>query len=240
MLIVFGMCLNAVPLFNSCTIFQSRSILFVYNRLVVCLMSSVARGSPLVFFFFVLVAVLYCIALVSRYSILHVMFLLDLFVRSLFMVPLFMLCLYAPNCNATRDLFFNLIVDSVDPSVPTVLCGDFNKVFDHSLDHFGSATDDTSRESTPALLHLIDSCCVVDIWRYLYPASSFTWTRSNGSFAFHIDLVGCPYLWVSSVSSCDVLPCPLSDHYAVLFCFVLLSPRLLLLVWDFGNLMCLS
>ena len=51
MLIVFGMCLNALPLFNSCTIFQSRSILFVYNRLIVSLMLSVARGSPLVFFF---------------------------------------------------------------------------------------------------------------------------------------------------------------------------------------------
>ena len=129
------------------------------------------------------------------------------------------LCLYAPNRNPARDLFFDGIMDSVDPTVPTVLCGDFNTVFDRSLDRFGSATDDTSRESTSALIRLFDSCCVTDIWRYLHPtAATFTWTKWNGSFASRIDLIGCPYLWVSSVSSCDVLPCPFSDHCAVLFC----------------------
>ena len=43
------------------------------------------------------------------------------------------LCLYAPNRNPARDLFFNSISDAVDPSIPTVLCGDFNTVFDRAL-----------------------------------------------------------------------------------------------------------
>ena len=58
------------------------------------------------------------------------------------------LCLYAPNRNPARDLFFNSISDAVNPSIPTVLCGDFNTVFDRALDRFGSSADDTSREST--------------------------------------------------------------------------------------------
>ena len=138
---------------------------------------------------------------------------------SLFYVPVRVLCLYAPNCNPACDLFFNRTSDVVDPSIPMVLCRDFNTFFHRTLDRFGSSTNGTSRESTPALTRLFDSCCVVDIWRYLYPASSsFTWNRWDGQFASCIDLVGCPYSWVSSVSSCDIVPFSFSDHCALLFC----------------------
>ena len=128
-------------------------------------------------------------------------------------------CLYAPNRNPARDLFFNQITDAVDPSNPTVLCGDFNSVFDRSLDRRGSSANDNARESTLALTRLFDSCCVVDVWRYLHPHSiSFSWTRWNGDLASRIDLIGCPFSWVPSVSSCDIIPCPFSDHCGVLFC----------------------
>ena len=104
--------------------------------------------------------------------------------------------------------------------IPMVLCGDFNTVFDRTLDCFGSSSDDTSRESTSALTRLFDSCCVVDIWRYLHPnSSSFTWNRSDVQLATRIDLVGCPYPWVSAVSTCDIVPCSFSDHCAVLYSF---------------------
>lgn len=127
--------------------------------------------------------------------------------------------LYAPNRNPARHDFFERVPSLLDPSVPTVVCGDFNAVFDRSLDRFGSDTADPSRESSVALSHLFESCCCVDIWRYLHPSSScFTWTSSDGTLASRIDFVGCPYVWVSSVSSCDVIPCPFSDHCAVLFC----------------------
>lgn len=115
--------------------------------------------------------------------------------------------------------FFEQVPSLVDPSVPTVVCGDFNAVFDRSLDRRGSDIADVSRESSVALSHLFELCCCVDIWRYLHPSSScFTWASSDGTLASRIDLVGCPYVWVSSVSSCDVIPCPFSDHCAVLFC----------------------
>ena len=68
-------------------------------------------------------------------------------------------------------------------------------------------------------LTFFESCCCVDIWRYLHLSSScFTWTSSDGTLASCIDFVGCPNVWVSSVSSCDVIHWPFSDHCAVLFC----------------------
>lgn len=55
-----------------------------------------------------------------------------------------MLCVYAPNRNPARDLFFNQLDVLVDPAVPAVLCGDFNTVFDRGLDRAGSTVDDVS------------------------------------------------------------------------------------------------
>ena len=126
---------------------------------------------------------------------------------------------YAPNRNPARDQLFDDVSSNIDPSIPTVLAGEFNTVFDRTLDRSGSLAADTSRESTVALTRLFDNCCVTDIWRYLHPSSSrFTWSRWNGLMSSRIDLIGCPYVWVSSVSSCEIIPCPYSDHCAVLFC----------------------
>ena len=104
----------------------------------------------------------------------------------------------------------------IDPSIPIVLAGDYNTVFDRSIDHLGYDPADSSCESSSSLRDLFDTCCVIDIWRYLHPSSSsFTWTRCNGSLASRIDLFGVPYVWVSSVPFCDILLCPFSDHCAV-------------------------
>lgn len=126
-------------------------------------------------------------------------------------------CLYAPNRNPDRDEFFASCTSLVDPSVPTVLCGDFNAVFNRSLDRRGSNIFDSSRESCSTLSSLFSDCCVADIWRILHPSlSAFSWLRSDGSLASRIDLVGCPYPWLHHVVSCELLPCPFSDHSAVL------------------------
>ena len=126
-------------------------------------------------------------------------------------------CVYGPNRNPARDQFLDDISPRVDPSIPTLLAADFNTVFDRALDRFGSDPSDSFRESSAHLCSLFDACCVVNIWRYLHPSSSnFTWTRWNGSVASRIDLIGVPYVWVPSVSSCDIVPCPFSDHCGVL------------------------
>ena len=106
--------------------------------------------------------------------------------------------LYTPNCNPARDLFFDEVIPFVDLAVPAVLCGDFNSVFDHSMDCRGSDVSDDSRESTAALAHLFDSCCVIDTWRYLHPSSSCcTWLSPDGSVLSSIDYIGHQYVWVS-------------------------------------------
>ena len=126
-------------------------------------------------------------------------------------------CIYAPNRNPARDQFFDDLQAKVDPSVPPILCGNFNAVFDWSVDPFGSDPSDHSCESFSSLQDLFDACCTIDIWRYLHPSSStFFWTRWDGSRASRIDLCGIPYVWVFSVLSCDLLPCPFSDHCGLL------------------------
>ena len=43
-------------------------------------------------------------------------------------------CIYAPNRNPERDPFLAHVTDSLDPGTPTLLAGDFNTVFNRSLD----------------------------------------------------------------------------------------------------------
>ena len=125
--------------------------------------------------------------------------------------------LYAPNRNPARNEFLEQIADELDPTVPTLLCGDFNTVFDRSVDRRGSDSSDTWRESSAALKALFESSCCVGAWRYLHPdTAGFSWTRPDGTVSSRIDLIGCPYVWVASMSSCDFVPCPLSDHCALL------------------------
>lgn len=109
--------------------------------------------------------------------------------------------IYCPNRNPDHDLFLDDLHSHIDPSVPTVLTGDLNTVFNRALDRRGSDPSDSSRESSVSLCGLFDACCAVDIWRYLHPTSCFTWTRWNGSLASRIDLIDIPYVWVPSVKS---------------------------------------
>ena len=58
---------------------------------------------------------------------------------------------YAPNRNPERDKFFTSCLDFADRSVPTILCGDFNAVFDRAKDSRGSDPAVTVRESFVSL-----------------------------------------------------------------------------------------
>ena len=122
-------------------------------------------------------------------------------------------CVYAPNRNPDRETFLDDISRRVDPTVPTVLAGDFNSVFDRSVDCRGSVVADASRESSVALTRLFRDPCCLDIWCCLHlSARGFTWSCADGLVSSCIDLFACPYVWVASASSCVILPCPFSDH----------------------------
>ena len=125
-------------------------------------------------------------------------------------------CVYAPNSNPQRNQFLDDVSVRIDPCVPTVLAGDFNTVFDLSLDRRGSDPFDVSRQSSCALNRLVNACSSIEFWRYLHPtSSSYTWTRSNGSLSSRIYFILVPHVWVPSVSSCDIVACPFSNHCAV-------------------------
>ena len=82
-----------------------------------------------------------------------------------------MASIYAPNRNPERNDFLDFCIDNIDPSIPTVVCGDFNTVMDRALDRRGSDSLDSSRESSSNLNALFFECCVLDIWRSLHPDS---------------------------------------------------------------------
>ena len=137
-------------------------------------------------------------------------------------------CIYAPNRNPDRDLFLSHAIVNLDPGTPTVLAGDFNTVFNRSVDRGVSVVFDTSRKSSAALARLFKEVCCEYIWRYLHPSSSgFTWSRADGSFSSRIDLIGCPFTWVRSVSAFDnVTLCHVRFPIIVLWYFLYLSPML--------------
>ena len=60
-------------------------------------------------------------------------------------------CVYAPNRNPDHDEFFAYCETSIDSSVPTVLCGDFNTIFDGTRNRRGSNIDNASRKSSSVL-----------------------------------------------------------------------------------------
>ena len=58
----------------------------------------------------------------------------------------------------------------IDPSIPTLVCGDFNAVFDRALDRRGSNIFDASRESFRALMiaawRMLGGPCIPLLWPF--------------------------------------------------------------------------
>ena len=125
-------------------------------------------------------------------------------------------CIYAPNRNPDINDFFDLCIDRIDPATPTIICGDFNTVFDRSLDTRGSDASDCSHESFKNLKNVLRECCVTDVWHSLHPSTvAFTWLKPDGVLSSRIDIIGCPSPWLHLVDLCQIFPCPFSDHAAV-------------------------
>ena len=122
---------------------------------------------------------------------------------------------YAFNRNPERDEFFTSCVDFADPSVPTIVCGDFNAVFDRAKDRRGSDAAITVGESFISLQLLFREFCVLYVWRHLHPdLCAYTRLKPDGSLSSLINLIGFPSTWLHLVSSCSIVSCPFSDHDA--------------------------
>ena len=69
------------------------------------------------------------------------------------------LCVYAPNRVIARNEFLEGCADVVDPGIPTFVLGDFNTVFDKSVDSRWSDPFDDARESSLALREVFRFRC---------------------------------------------------------------------------------
>lgn len=72
--------------------------------------------------------------------------------------------LYAPNLRSGRVLFFPSLLPLLDPSVPTLLCGDFNSVMDPGRD-CRNAGDQSLTDTPDILVSLFRDLSCVDAWR---------------------------------------------------------------------------
>ena len=77
---------------------------------------------------------------------------------------LFRICgVYAPNRDPDRGDFFHFVIDAIDPSAPTIICGDFNAVFDRAIHRGGLSTPNVRRNDSVPLTFLFRECCVLDV-----------------------------------------------------------------------------
>ena len=119
---------------------------------------------------------------------------------------------YAPNRNPERDKFFTSCLDFADRSVPTILCGDFNAVFDRAKDRRGSDPAVTVGESFVSLGLL--GCLAPS------PSRSSRLHLAKARWFLvppppPIDFIGFLSTWLYLVSSCSIAQYPFSDHDAV-------------------------
>ena len=102
----------------------------------------------------------------------------------------------------------------------TILCGDFNAVFDRSKDRRASYPAVTVRETFVSLELLFREFCVLDVWCHLHPdLRAYTWLKPDCSLSSRIDLIDFPSTWLHLESSCFIVLCPFSDHDAVFLGF---------------------
>lgn len=125
--------------------------------------------------------------------------------------------IYAPNRNPDRNSFLEELSVELPQLNPIFLAGDFNTVFDSSLDRRGgSSSTQHLRGSTDTLNELFNKCDCTDLWRNIHPnVKSFSWNRPDGRFSSRIDLFGCPSHLVRLAKSSTITSCPYSDHDAV-------------------------
>ena len=78
--------------------------------------------------------------------------------------------IYDPNQRGPGEAFFQTLLPDIDPTIPTVVCGDFNTVPDAVLDRFGCNPSSPWTYSWPASLSSFTSSHdLVDIWRLHHP-----------------------------------------------------------------------
>lgn len=139
-----------------------------------------------------------------------------------------LLNVYAPYEERARKRFFSEL-DGVDlqlhllpPEHTPIIAGDFNCIFDPSLDKVGGNPAEGTA-GADVLENLCNSLGAVDLFRELYDTKvEFTWRQSNGAVATRLDRIYVD-LDLVPLSTCTITPSVFSDHCLVSATFDLSS-----------------
>ena len=142
------------------------------------------------------------------------------------------------NSNETIFHIYNILVPQSDPLAfevfnsfskhlstcnsdgVVVVGGDFNCTENPALDRLHVTTERRSRVAA-ALMETVGALSLCDVWRRLNPQKQqFTWLRNNPSQECGVSKARLDRLYLhpdmlSSIHSCKITPCSLSDHSAI-------------------------
>ena len=111
-----------------------------------------------------------------------------------------------------------------------IIGGDFNTTPNPSMDRLCKSFEHRPRIAN-SLQTVVESNRLRDVWRRLHPHDKkFSWQRNNprsntGISKARLDRFYAPIDVMSSVLSCDIVPCSLSDHSAVCLKITTPSPQ---------------
>ena len=132
--------------------------------------------------------------------------------------------IYAPNVVSERKVFFSEFAFFFF-SGSLVVGGDFN-CFEYRFDKLNAQNDNFSGKNELKSFRTDFRLC--DVWRKLHPKEKqFTWFNANLSVASRLDKFFISDDLFLNVSSCNISPCPITDHDFVFLSFDLnkISPR---------------
>ena len=123
--------------------------------------------------------------------------------------------LYAPNPE--RQDFSESFMDNVqyhlDPTLPALICGDFNMVEDFTKDRRGGKPRLYHTYGKEALKSLKQEFSLVDIWREKHSnTEQYTWNSRFENISSRLDRIYIPSVWSPGVEKVYIHPFAWSDH----------------------------
>lgn len=129
-------------------------------------------------------------------------------------------CIYAPNHNPEKETFFRELQGHLDPTEDVLLAGDFNSVLDPLLDRQSASPLHPSYDCSLVIQELLEDFRLIDSWRYHHPGvTAFSFLSNFGLSRSRIDLIALPLRLLPLSKASDIIPCPHSDHAAVIVSF---------------------
>ena len=123
--------------------------------------------------------------------------------------------IYVPNPERQEatESFINDAQYYLDPTLPALMCGDFNMVENLKLDRQGGNPRSIHLHGKESLEHIKKENCLVDIWREKHlTKKQFTWHCRYDNISSRVDRIYINSAWTSEVQNSYIHPFIWSDH----------------------------